>query len=127
MAIEADIAGIDDFLLDEVVTGAAAVAEAVARRITTTTLWYDPAYKCMDLSGYQSRAMTDVDLWRLKVDLERCIGDEQRLDEFVVDVAFSAESFTLRVRIDGVTVDGDTFSLVATVDPDEGVRFAIAA
>jgi hypothetical protein len=129
MSFAADFAGVDDLDIDAEVTGAAAVAEAVGRRITTKPgdVFYDPAYVCTDLGAWQSRAVTDADLYRLRVDLERCVRAERRVADFTCDVAFYAESFELRVVIDGVTVDGEAFNLTATVLPDEGVQLAIAA
>lgn len=122
-----DLAGLGDLNIDEVVSGAAAVAEAVGRRITTPSggLFYDPLYLSLDLHSYESKALTDADVWRLKADMERAIAQEQRLASFAVDVAWYAAGMELRVKVAGTTVDGDTFELVATVD-GEGVRLAIA-
>jgi hypothetical protein len=122
-----DFSGMTDLSLDEVVTGAGAVAEAVGRRITTPPggLFYDSGYNSLDLGSWQSKALTDADVWRLKADMERAIAQEQRLASFAVDVAWYAAGMELRVKVAGTTVDGDTFELVATVD-GEGVRLAIA-
>lgn len=120
-----DIAGLDDVDIDEVVSGGAAIAEAFGRRLTTRALWYDPSYVCLDLHAYQSRTMTDVDVWRLKVDIERCRQAETRIADATVDVAWYAAGMELRAKVTGTTVDGDTFELVATVD-GEGVRLAVA-
>ena len=124
MAFE-DFAGLDDLNLDDTVSGGAAIAEAFGRRLTTRSLWYDPSYVCLDLHAYQSRTMTDVDVWRLKVDIERCRQAETRIADATVDVAWYAAGMELHVKVAGTTVDGDTFELVATVDC-EGVRLAIA-
>lgn len=121
-----DIAGLDDLNIDEVVSGGAAIAEAFGRRLTTRALWYDPSYVCLDLHAYQSRTMTDADVWRLKVDIERCRQAETRIADATVDVAWYPAGQELRVKVDGTTVDGDAFELVATVD-NEGVRMAIVA
>lgn len=120
-----DIAGLGDLDIDEVVSGGAAIAEAFGRRLTTRSLWYDPSYVCLDLHAYQSRTMTDADVWRLKVDIERCRQAETRIADAIVDVAWYAAGMELRVKVTGTTVDGDTFELVATVD-GEGVRLAVA-
>jgi hypothetical protein len=122
-----DFAGAEDVSIDETVTGAAAIGEAVGRRVTTKELWYDPGYACLDLGEWQSRAMTNADVYRLRVDVERCVRAERRVQTFTVDVAFYALGMELRVRIDGVTVDGDAFVVTATVTPDEGVVLAVAA
>lgn len=121
-----DIAGLDDLNIDEVVSGGAAIAEAFGRRITTRELPYDPTYVCIDLHAYQSRTMTDADVWRLKVDIERCRQAETRIGSAVIDVAWYPAGQEIRVKVGGVTVDGDAFELVATVD-NEGVRMALVA
>ena len=125
MAFE-DIAGLEDLDIDEVVRGGAAIAEAFGRRITTRELWYDLTYVCIDLHAYQSRVMDDAELWRLKVAIERCRQAETRIADATIDVAWYALGMELRVKVDGTTVDGDTFELVATVD-NEGVRMALVA
>lgn len=125
MAFDDDFSGIDDLNLDEGVSGAGAIAEAFGRRLTTRALWYDPKYTCLDLTAWQSKALTDADLWRLRVDIERCAQAETRIDRAVVDVAWYAAGMELRVTVEGVTVDGDTFTLAITVD-DEGVQFAVS-
>ena len=121
-----DIAGLDDLNIDEVVSGGAAIAEAFGRRITTRELPYDPTYVCIDLHTYESRTMTDADVWKLKVAIERCRQAETRIADATVDVAWYPAGQELRVKVDGTTVDGDAFELVATVD-NEGVRMAIVA
>ena len=125
MAFDTDFAGIDDLLFDETVSGAAAVAEAFGRRITTRSLWYDPGYVCTDLTAYQSKALVDADLWRIRTDIERCAQAEPRIDTAVVTVNWYAVGFELRVSVEGLTVDGETFTLTATVD-GEGVQLAVA-
>jgi hypothetical protein len=123
-----DFAGMDDLNIDELVSDGAAVAEAVGRRIDTPAggLFYDPAYVSLDLESYQSRALSDLDLYHLRVNLERCVRAETRVATFTVDLAWHPESFTLRVTIAGVTVSGAAFELVETVD-SEGVKLAVAA
>lgn len=127
MAFDADFGGIDDCDLDVLVQGAAQIAEAVGRRITTRpgTVFYDPKYLCVDLVAWQSRGLTDADLWRLRTDLERCIAQEERLASFTVDCAWYPRGQELRVTVGGETVDGETFTLTATVD-GEGVQLAVA-
>lgn len=129
MTITTDFAGVDDLDIDVEVSDAAAVAEAVARRITTPEggVFYDPRYKSTDLTAWLSRVVTFVGLFDLRTTLSDCIAEESRVADFTVDVAFYAESSELRVTIEGVTVDGGTFELTATVLPDEGVQLAIAA
>lgn len=123
-----DIAGIEDLDIDEVVRGAAAIAEAFGRRITTPSggLDYDPAYVSTDLGAWQSRALSSSDVYRLRVDLERCRDAERRIASATIDVAYFEAGMELRVTVNGVTVDGDTFELSATVD-GEGVQLAVAA
>jgi hypothetical protein len=125
MAFDTDFAGIDDLLFDESVSGAAAVAEAFGRRITTRSLWYDPTYVCTDLTSYQSKALLDADLWRIRTDIERCAQAEPRIARAVVTVNWYPTGLELRASIEGLTVDGETFTLTATVD-SEGVRLAVA-
>lgn len=128
MAIEPDFAGIDDFDFDEVLTGAAVVAAAAGRRVTTRPgdLFYDARYLCLDLGAYQSATLTDDEVWRLRIDVERVVRDDQRVAEVDVEVAWYPIGATLKVTIDGVTVDGDIFQTAVTVD-GEGVQLAIAA
>lgn len=127
MTTTVDFAGVDDLDLDTEVTGAAAISEAVARRITTRPgdVFYDPTYVSMDLGAWQSRAMTAADLWRLRVDLERCVRAEPRVRSFSADADWYPAGNELRVHIAGVTDEG-AFDLVVSVD-NEGVRHAIAA
>lgn len=122
-----DLAGLGDLNIDEVVSGAAAVAEAVGRRITTPSggLFYDPLYLSLDLHSYESKTMTGADVWRLRADIERVLAQEQRLASYAVEVRWYAAGMELRVSIEGLTVDGETFTLTVTVD-SERVQLAVA-
>lgn len=131
IANDNDFGDIDDFDLDVVLTGAQVVAAALGRRITTPPggLHYDPAYVCVDLEAWLNRALTDADLDALRGQIERCVRAEARVDadRTTVDVDFYPGGYLLQVTIQGFTVADAAFELVATGDPDEGVKLALAA
>jgi hypothetical protein len=61
--------------------------------------------------------------------IERCVRAEARVDadRTTVDVDFYPGGYLLQVTIQGFTVADAAFELVATGDPDEGVKLALAA
>lgn len=131
VANDNDFGDIDDFDPDVILTGAQVVAAALGRRITTPPggLHYDPAYVCVDLEAWLNRALTDADLDALRAQVERCVRAETRADPDIttVDVDFYAAGGVLQVVVQGVTVDGASFELTATADPDEGIKLALSA
>lgn len=131
VANDNDFGDIDDFDPDVILTGAQVVAAALGRRVTTPPggLFYDPAYVCVDLESYLNRALSDADLDALRAQIERCVRAETRADpdRTVVDVDWYPDGGQLQVTIQGETVDGQAFELVATAEPDEGVQLALSA
>lgn len=97
------------------VTDTAAVAQAVAHRLSTPegSLFYDAAYDSIDLRAYLSAAMDEAEAYRLRAKIERCARAEERVDDADVDVEFNPVARTLTVTVEGTTAAGPFRLVVA--------------
>lgn len=97
------------------ITGPAAVAQAVAHRLSTPegSLFYDASYECMDLRAYLSADVDDAAAYRLRAKVERCTRADERVEDADVDVDFNPAARTLTVVVEGLTADGPFRLVVA--------------
>ncbi len=101
--------------LGRLVSGKTALAQGLARRLTTPRggLFYDTNYGT-DLRLYLNEGMTKESQSRIKAAIEsECLKDE-RVSSCTADVVFSLQAQTLKLSISVDTKDGP-FKLVADV------------
>jgi phage baseplate assembly protein W len=89
------------------VSGNAAVLQAIARRLTTPRggLFYDPNYGT-DVRGFLNEAITNESIARWKTAIERECRQDQRVASVVVDMKPNAAAQSLTVHITCTTADG---------------------
>lgn len=110
--------GTDIALVDELapvwglVTGRRNLAYALARRLSIDSLFYDPDFKCVDLTRYVNADLSAADVVRLRGQIVAAVTDDPRVESVTVTPTFTFASGTLDIPIEVETADGETFELV---------------